>query len=112
MRGELCYRGHLGLLDVRDRIVILVDDGIATGATMLAAAIAVRDLDPAWLVAAVPVSDVRTYEGIRRVVDDAVCTATPARFRALGHWYADFAQTTDEEVKRLLTRSRSFTLVA
>jgi putative phosphoribosyl transferase len=85
--------------------VILVDDGLATGATMRAAALAVRRLSPARLVVAVPVAAGETCDQFRDVVDEIVCEVTPRPFRAVGLWYDDFSQTTDDEVRELIGRA-------
>jgi putative phosphoribosyl transferase len=85
--------------------VILVDDGLATGSTMRAAADAIRGQEPAWLVVAVPVAAAETCEAFRREVDEVVCPLTPAPFQAVGLWYEDFSQTTDDEVRELLARA-------
>ena len=103
-RRERLYRGGRPLLDVRDRTVILVDDGLATGATMHAAIAALRQLHPARIVVAVPTASPETCEEMRAEVDDVICAITPEAFQAVGRWYQDFAQTTDEEVQDLLTR--------
>ena len=103
-RRERLYRGGRPPLDVRDRTVILVDDGLATGATMHAAIAALRQLHPARIVVAVPTAPPETYEEMRAEVDDVICAITPEAFQAVGRWYQDFAQTTDEEVQDLLTR--------
>ena len=94
--------------DLRNRVVILTDDGLATGATMLAAARAVRSADPARVVVAVPVAAPQACEDFRREVDEVVCAATPDPFRAVGLWYENFNQTTDEEVRNLLDRARPY----
>jgi predicted phosphoribosyltransferase len=103
-RRERLYRGGRPPLDVRDRTVILVDDGLATGATMHAAIAALRQLGPARIVVAVPTASPETCEEMRAEVDDVICAITPEAFQAVGRWYQDFAQTTDEEVQDLLTR--------
>jgi len=103
-RRERLYRGGRPPLDVRDRTVILVDDGLATGATMHAAIAALRQLHPARIVVAVPTASPETCEEMRAEVDDVICAITPEAFQAVGRWYQDFAQTTDEEVQDLLTR--------
>jgi predicted phosphoribosyltransferase len=100
-RGRL-YRGGRELPSVRDRVVILVDDGLATGSTMEAAIRALKQLVPARLVVAVPVGARETCERLGRLVDDLVCLTTPEPFRAVGLWYETFSQTTDEEVRALL----------
>lgn len=104
-RRERAYRGDRPLLDVGGRIVILVDDGLATGSTMRAAALALRQQDPARLVIGVPVAAPETCDAFRDEVDDIVCALTPEPFYAVGLWYEDFSQTTDEEVQILLAKS-------
>jgi predicted phosphoribosyltransferase len=82
--------------------VILVDDGLATGSTMRAAVHAARALSPARIVVAAPVAAPATCEDLRNVADEVVCARTPPGFSAVGQWYRDFSQTTDEEVRALL----------
>jgi len=101
-RREQLYRGSRPLTSIEGRIVILIDDGLATGSTMRAAVEAVRKLKPSRIVVAVPVGARDTCEDLRQIADDAVCVISPASFSAVGQWYQDFSQTTDEEVKRLL----------
>ena len=101
-RRELLYRGSRPLTTIEGRIVILIDDGLATGSTMRAAVEAVRRLKPSRIVVAVPVGARDTCEEFRRIADDVVCVMSPVSFSAVGQWYRDFSQTTDEEVKRLL----------
>jgi putative phosphoribosyl transferase len=103
-RRERRYRDGLPAPVVRDKTVIVVDDGLATGATMAAAATALRAQRPARLVVAVPVAAAETCEAFRDLVDDVVCAATPEPFRAVGLWYEDFSETSDEEVQELLAR--------
>jgi len=105
-RRERAYRGPREAVPVAGRTAILVDDGLATGASLRAAAIALRRLRPARIVAAVPVGAAETCEEFRRVVDEIVCSETPEPFWAVGNWYQDFSQTTDEEVRALLERAR------
>lgn len=105
VRRERLYRGERPPPDVRGHTVILVDDGLATGATMLAAVEALRRQQPARIVAAVPVAASDTCELLRAEVDEVVCALTPEPFRAVGLWYQDFTQTTDEEVRELLALS-------
>jgi erythromycin esterase-like protein/predicted phosphoribosyltransferase len=103
-RRERLYRGGRPPPDVRGRTVILVDDGLATGATMRAAIMALRQLQPTWIVVAVPTASPETCEELKAEADDVVCAITPEPFLAVGHWYEDFSQTTDEEVRDLLMR--------
>jgi len=103
-RRERAYRQDRPPPDVRDKTVILVDDGLATGSTMRAAAAALRKQGPARMVVAVPVSAPETCEEFRAEVDEVVCAVTPRPFRGVGMWYEDFSQTTDEEVRELLAR--------
>jgi predicted phosphoribosyltransferase len=91
--------------DLEGKTVILVDDGLATGSSMRAAARAVRKRNPARVVVAVPVAAAETCAEFREDVDDVVCTLTPAPFYAVGLWYDDFSQTTDDEVRELLERA-------
>jgi putative phosphoribosyl transferase len=104
-RRERAYREGRPFPDVRGRVVILVDDGLATGSSMLAAAAALRSLGADRLVAAVPVAPPETCDALRQVVDEVVCAVTPMRFHAVGEWYEDFSETTDETVRDLLQRS-------
>jgi putative phosphoribosyl transferase len=104
-RRERRYRGGLPAPDVTDKTLILVDDGLATGATMVAAATALRAQRPARLVVAVPVASPETCDAFREIVDDVVCVATPEPFYAVGLWYEDFSETSDEEVHELLGRA-------
>jgi predicted phosphoribosyltransferase len=103
-RRERLYRGERPPPDVRGRTVILVDDGLATGATMHAAIQALRQQQPARIVVAVPTAAPETCDELRAEVDDVICAITPEPFYAVGLWYEDFSQTTDDEVRDLLTR--------
>jgi putative phosphoribosyl transferase len=105
-RRERIYREGRLFPDVRGRTVILVDDGLATGSSMRAAAAALRSLGAARLVAAVPVAPKESCDALRDMVDDVVCARMPERFLAVGEWYEDFSQTSDEEVSELLRRGR------
>jgi putative phosphoribosyl transferase len=101
-RREAAYRDGRPLPDLKGKTVILVDDGLATGASMQAAARAVRRHDPVRIVVAVPVASRATCDQFREEVDEVVCAVTPAPFYAVGNWYEDFSQTSDEEVRELL----------
>lgn len=105
-RREFSYRKGKASLDVRGKTAILVDDGLATGSSMLAAVKAVRQLDPKEVVVAVPVAPSSTCARLRREADEAVCLSTPVDFYGVGMWYHDFAQTSDEEVTGLLEKAR------
>jgi len=104
-RRERLYRGDQPPPMLHGRIAILVDDGLATGATMRAAARALRAMGPARSVVAVPVAAADTCFAMRQEADEVVCAATPEPFRAVGSWYEDFSQTGDDEVRALLARS-------
>ena len=108
-RRERRYRGDRAPPDITGRTVILVDDGLATGASMRAAVAAVRQERPRRVVVAVPIASPETCEAFRREVDEAVCARTPERFEAVGLWYDDFRQTEDAEVHDLLEDARSWT---
>ncbi|MDI9818381.1 MULTISPECIES: phosphoribosyltransferase [unclassified Legionella] len=101
-RRELLYRGNQPYPNLQDKIVILVDDGIATGATMRAAISALRKLNPKRLIMAIPVAAFSTYQEMTDLVDEIVCPLQPLHFYAVGLWYDDFAQTSDNEVSNLL----------
>lgn len=101
-RRERAYRDGRSLLPIEGRIVILVDDGLATGSTMRAAVLAVGRLRPDRVVVAVPVGARQTCQALREIADQVVCPFTPEPFAAVGLWYADFSQTTDDEVRQLL----------
>jgi erythromycin esterase-like protein/predicted phosphoribosyltransferase len=105
-RRERAYRDGRPPPVLAGRIVILVDDGLATGSTMWAAVHAVRQEEPARVVVAVPVADPDVCASLRRAADDVVCLMTPRPLRAVGAWYEDFAQTSDDEVRELLRRTR------
>jgi putative phosphoribosyl transferase len=106
-RREKQYRGGRPFPDLENKTVILVDDGLATGSTMRVAVEALRKEQPARVVVAVPVAAPETCDAFRDVADDIVCAVTPEPFYAVGLWYDDFTQTTDEEVHDLLVRSRA-----
>ena len=103
-RRDRLYRGDRPLSDVASRTVILVDDGLATGATMRAAVQALRQQQPGRIVAAVPTASPDTCQVLKAEADDVICAITPEPFFAVGHWYDDFTQTTDDEVRELLAR--------
>ena len=106
VRRELLYRAERPAIGIRGRTVIVVDDGLATGSTMRAAVLALRQQHPAHLVVAVPVGAEETCEQLRGEADEVVCAATPRPLRAVGLWYRDFPQASDEEVHELLEEAR------
>lgn len=101
-RRESTYRGDRPSLDLGDRTVILVDDGLATGATMHAAAIAIRKKQPKQIIAAVPVSASKTCDKLQVEVDEIICVETPKPFIAVGVWYRHFSPITDDQVLNFL----------
>jgi predicted phosphoribosyltransferase len=101
-RRESAYREGRQPAPIDGRIVILIDDGLATGSTMKAGVQAVKQRNPARVVVAVPVGARETCEELSRVADEVICARTPEPFSAVGQWYLDFDQTTDEEVRELL----------
>lgn len=105
-RRERLYRGAHSAVPLQGREVIVVDDGLATGASMRAAVLALRQLKPARITAASPVGARESCQALRGVADDVVCVLTPEPFYAVGVWYADFEQTEDEEVRSLLEAAR------
>lgn len=105
-RREAAYRRGGSLPSLKDRTVILVDDGLATGSTMKAAVAAVKQEQPSRVVVAVPVGAPETCRALAAVADEVICARMPSPFSAVGQWYRDFAQTTDEEVTDLLEKSR------
>lgn len=104
-RRERLYRDHRPFPNLADQVVILVDDGLATGSSMRAAVKALRQHRPARIVVAVPAAAPETCDEFKDEVDEIVCATTPDPFYAVGLWYADFSQTTDDEVRDLLARS-------
>jgi putative phosphoribosyl transferase len=106
-RRERLYRHGRPGVNAGGRTVILVDDGLATGSTMRAAAAAIRQMRPAKLVVAVPVAAREICDELENEVDEVVCAVTPEPFMAVGMWYEDFSQTTDEEVRELLQHAAS-----
>jgi putative phosphoribosyl transferase len=105
-RRERQYRGERPFPDLSGKTVILVDDGLATGSTMRAGVAALRQEGPSRVVVAVPVAAPATCNALRDLADEIVCAMTPEPFRAVGYWYHDFSQTSDEEVQELLDRAR------
>ncbi len=104
-RREAAYRGGRPPVDVEGKVAILVDDGLATGASMRAAIRAVRQRNPSRIVVAVPTAAASTCDELAREVDEIVCLRTPEPFYAVGLWYDDFSQTSDDEVRELLERA-------
>jgi len=105
-RRERAYRGERPAIPLAGKTVILIDDGLATGATMRAAVRAVKNARPARVVVAVPIGAPEACAEIRGDADEVICAVTPRAFRAVGLWYEDFSQTTDEEVQHLLAAHR------
>jgi len=105
LRREHDYRDDRPAVDVRGRTVILIDDGLATGSTMRSAVAALRRQGPGRLVVAVPIASPSTCEELRDEVDEVVCARTPEPLRAVGLWYEDFSQTSDDQVRDLLARA-------
>lgn len=103
-RRDRTYRGDRPRPEIRDRTVIVVDDGIATGATMKAAIAVLQQQQPAHLIVAIPVAPPQICTELSREVDSVVCLITPQDFYAIGVWYEDFSQTTDDTVRELLTK--------
>ena len=104
-RRERAYRGHAAPLSLRGRTAILVDDGLATGATMRAAVKAARRLQVSRVIVAVPVGSAITCQRLRHDADEVICPMVPLHFRAIGEWYDDFSQVSDEQVRDLLAQS-------
>jgi putative phosphoribosyl transferase len=107
-RRERLYRRDQPMPAVQGRTVILTDDGLATGTTMRAAATALRQLKPRRIIVAVPVGAAETCEEFRSEVDEVVCAASPEPFMAVGAWYSEFSQTSDDEVRELLKQAASY----
>jgi predicted phosphoribosyltransferase len=105
-RRDSVYRQGRVLTPLTSRTVILVDDGLATGSTMKAAVQAVRQHAPARVIVAVPVGAPETCRALRELADEVICAETPSSFSAVGQWYRDFSQTTDDEVIALLSTSQ------
>ncbi len=104
-RREQSYRDGRPAPELRDRVVILVDDGLATGATMRAAVKALRQRGAAKIVVAVPVGPPDTCREFEDQADEAICASVPEFFQAVGQYYEDFSQTSDDEVRELLARA-------
>jgi predicted phosphoribosyltransferase len=111
-RRERLYRADLAPLDLRGRVVLLIDDGLATGSTMRAAVEAVRLHQPSRIVVAVPVGSPETCQEFSEVADEIVCARTPQPFSAVGQWYRDFSETSDDEVRTLLREERALVATA
>lgn len=101
-RRDLAYRGNQPPIELLDRTIVLVDDGLATGATMRAAVTALRSRKPASILVAVPVGSQEACEALRLEADDLICLESPEPFIAVGKWYEDFSQTSDQEVRKVL----------
>lgn len=101
-RREIAYRGHAGAPDVKDKTVILIDDGIATGSTIRAAVQALRQQGPARIVIGVPTAAADSCDKLAPMVDELITLVRPIYFHSVGQWYENFQQTTDAEVKQLL----------
>ena len=105
IRREAAYKAGRPPVSLKDRVVILVDDGLATGSTMKAAVQAVKQHGPSRVIVAVPVGAPETCRDLREYADEVVCASMPERFSAVGQWYERFDQTSDDEVRELLTRA-------
>jgi putative phosphoribosyl transferase len=106
-RRNITYKGSAGLpIELKDKTAIIVDDGIATGATMLAALKSARALAPARLIAAAPVAARSTIPELNLEADEFICAAVPEPFQSVGQWYENFEQTTDDEVRAALRIKR------
>lgn len=104
-RREILYRSNRPVPDVRDKAVILVDDGLATGFSMYTAVTALHKLQPSRIVIAVPVAASSIYREFQHSADELICLATPEPFGSVGTWYHDFTQTTDDDVRHLLDKA-------
>jgi putative phosphoribosyl transferase len=111
-RRERMYRGSAPPPDFYGKTCILVDDGLATGSTMRAAVAGLRQHHPAKIIVAVPVASVEACQALKREADEVVCAAMPEPFYAVGQWYQEFGQTSDQEVQELLDRAHSFSEVS
>ena len=110
LRREMVYRGNYSFPQITNKKVILVDDGMATGATMRAAIKALRELKPAKIIVAVPLADRRLCQKIKLLIDDLVCPLQVANFDAVATWYEDFNQVEDDEVRTLMQQAQKFHL--
>ena len=104
-RRERAFRGDREMREIHDRTAILIDDGLATGASMQAALMGLRARDPARIVVAVPTAPLETCEAFQPLVDEMICATTPEPFYGVGQWYEDFSQVTDEQVQTLLEQA-------
>ena len=104
VRRERAYRADRPTVAVKGQVVIVVDDGLATGSTMHAAVLALRRQSPAGIVVAVPVGSRQACDALTEVADHVICPLMPEPFSAVGLWYRDFSETTDEEVRQLLAQ--------
>ena len=104
-RRERAFRGDREMREIHDRTAILIDDGLATGASMQAALMGLRARDPARIVVAVPTAPLETCEAFQQLVDEMICATTPEPFYGVGQWYEDFSQVTDEQVQTLLEQA-------
>jgi len=106
-RQQTTFRGNVPFPELSGRTIIVVDDGLATGSTMLAAVRALRHSKPARIIVAAPVAAAETVRRLREEANDVVCLSAPSDFHAVSLWYEDFAQTSDEEVRNLLESSQA-----
>jgi predicted phosphoribosyltransferase len=104
-RRERAYRANRPPVVVKGQTVIVVDDGLATGSTMQAAVLALRRQGPAAIIVAVPVGSREACDALKKVADDVICPLMPEPFSAVGLWYRDFSETTDDEVRQLLAQA-------
>lgn len=106
-RRERAYRGDRAYPNLHDKVAILVDDGLATGATMRAAVMALRKYEPTRIIVAVPVGAAQHCEAMKREADLVICLEAPNDLRGVGYWYDDFSQTSDEDVYTLLAKAQA-----
>jgi predicted phosphoribosyltransferase len=107
-RRESAYRGKRPAYEIQGRTLILIDDGLATGASMRAAVVALRKREPRQIIVAVPTAAPDTCAAFENQVDEIICATTPEPFVAVGRWYEDFSQTTDEEVREILEQAETW----